>query len=73
MNGAKWKYFSKQSPFVTFDDAFVEFCMHLLVHYDKESNNCSNWVRQGDESESGQKALKKVKKNLHMLIYIYDS
>ena len=26
-------YFSKQSPFVTFDDAFVKVCMHLLVHY----------------------------------------
>ena len=33
MNGAKWKYLSKQSPFVTFDDAFVELCMHLLVDY----------------------------------------
>ena len=54
MNGAKWKYISKQSPFVTFDDAFVKFCIHLLVHYDTESANGSNWVRQWDESESGQ-------------------
>ena len=57
MNGAKWKYFSKQSPFVTFDDAFAG--MHLLVHYYKESAYGSNGVRQGDKSESGQIVLKK--------------
>ena len=32
-----------------------------MIAYGKESADGSNWVRQGDESESGQLVLKKVK------------
>ena len=33
----------------------------LILQYDKESAEGSNWVSQGGESESGQMVLKKVK------------
>ncbi len=33
----------------------------MIMFYDKESAEGSNWVSQGGESESGQMVLKKVK------------